>query len=79
MFSNVQLDYLLEENVLNQEKGKKILPNNLSKTVSWQINPYHLARAHSTVIILVKLKLLSTTHCINNPKYCEPLCTWSSP
>ena len=59
MFSSIQLDYLLEENVLNQKKRKKkkTQPNNLSKTVSWQINPYHLARAHSRVIRLVKLKL----------------------
>lgn len=56
MFSSVQLDYLLEENVLKQEKRKKTQPNNLLKIVSWQINPYHLAWVHSRVSGVLKLK-----------------------
>lgn len=56
MFSSVQLDYVLEENCLKQEKEGKTQPNNLLKIVSWQINPYHLAWVHSRVSRVVQLK-----------------------
>lgn len=79
LFSSVQLDYLLEENVLKQEKRKK--PNQI---IYWRLSPGRLIPTTWPGFIpewaeCSSLNRVSVRSCINNSKYCDPLCTWPSP